>query len=293
MRNYSVERVDEVDVTRSPLLDLHYLMSPYVWVQDGHHRMALRVVDPTEDGGWGASKTYFAQGDGLQFTLMDTPALSPGPWADDLGGCEDPTVFFHGGECRVYYTGWNAHVKRSKLLYASGPDISKLTKRGEVLHGVHHWNTKEASLANSGDDWRLFFEYSEFTQSLIGVASADTPSEKWIEQPDPFGPREGGWDGWHLSTGPVALRDTDRPIMFYNGSDKEARWRIGWIEFTPDFKNVVRRCENPLITPDHLPAEFYDIAFSASAVEIEAGKIGLYYSVGDRKLFRAVVVVSE
>lgn len=255
--------------------------------------MALRVVEPTEDGGWGRSAVYFAEGDGLEFQMSDVPAIRPGPWAEDLGGCEDPTVFFHGGKCMVYYTGWNAHIHQSKLLVASGSDIRTLAKRGNVLEGFHHWNTKEATVAKSAEGWRLFFEYSETQHSLVGVARAREFGHRWQPEDDPFGLRADSWDCWHLSTGPIVFSDTDCPVMFYNGANEKAHWRIGWVEFTSDLSRVVRRSEAPLVAPEHLPKEFYDIAFSASAVEVSGSEVDLYYSVGDRKLFRAKVLITN
>src|ERR1051325_6469957 len=177
--------------------------------------MALRVVETTKADGWGHSQIYFAEGDGEQFQIMPVPALSPGPWAEDLGGCEDPTMFFHEEECRVYYTGWNAHIRQSKLLYARGPDISKLAKRGDVLLGIGHWNSKEAAIVQASDRWWLFYEYSDRVHSLIGRAWAPSPNERWRPVEDLFGLRKGAWDSWHLSTGPIVFRNSVAPVMFY------------------------------------------------------------------------------
>ena len=291
MRTYQVKLVHELNVNRVPLKEEHYLMSPFVWIENGHHRMALRVVEVTETGGWGPSRIYFAEGDGDNFEIMPIPALAPGPWAEDQGGCEDPTVFFHEGECRVYYTGWNEHIRQSKLLYAHGPDISNLKKRGDVFPKLPHWNTKEATLAQAGDKWWLFYEYSEIRHSKIGRAWADEPTEKWQPAADPFGLREGRWDGYHLSTGPICLRDSDRPVMFYNGADADARWRIGWVEFDPDYEEVVRRSEQPMLAPENLPEGYNDIAFASSVLQIEEDVLELYYSVGDRQLFKGIIEI--
>lgn len=293
MRKFEVQEIVPVLLSESPVIVDRYLMSPFVWEQDGAHWMALRVVEVTVDKGWGESIIRFAKGDGTNFELAETPALAPGPWAEDLGGCEDPSVFFHEGQCKVYYTGWNAHIRQSKLLFAAGPDIAHLRKRGDVLHGFKHWNTKEASLVKTPFGWRLFFEYSDAEHSLIGRAFSSEPGEHWKEETDPFGLRPDSWDSWHLSTGPVVFHQTDRPVMFYNGSDQGVHWRIGWVEFDAAYQNITARGEEPVIRPEHLPDGYNDIAFAASALERDEQHLDIYYSVGDRSLFRARIEVKN
>lgn len=289
MRRFEVVDIVPLQLTESPLTLDRYLMSPFVWKEGEEFWMALRVVEVSANQGWGESTIRFAKGDGVHFELADTPALSPGPWAEDLGGCEDPTIFFHEGQCRVYYTGWNAHIRQSKLLYAAGHDIAHLQKRGDVLHGIRHWNTKEATLVKTPSGWRLFYEYSESLQSLIGRAFSSEPTEHWRDEEDPFAPRPDSWDSWHLSTGPVAFSDSDSPVMFYNGADKDAHWRIGWVEFDSSYRTVTARGAEPVIRPEHLPEGYNDIAFAASSLESGQDRLDLYYSVGDRTLYKATI----
>ena len=253
--------------------------------------MALRLVDVGPENLTGPSAICFAKGDGTHFELADGPALVPGPTDEDLGGCEDPTLFFHEGRCKVYYTGWNAQIRESKLLFASGPDISSLTKHGDVLHGIHHWNTKEATIVQVDGGWRLFFEYSESTHSLIGKAFSGNPNGDWRPEPDPFGLRPDFWDSYHLSTGPTAFEGSDCPVMFYNGSDEHACWRIGWVEFDRTYTRVLARSDEPLVRPEHLPDSYPDIAFASSAIVLDDSNVELYFSVGDRTLVKAQIQV--
>jgi predicted GH43/DUF377 family glycosyl hydrolase len=79
--------------------------------------------------------------------------------------------------------------------------------------------------------------------------------------------------------------------MFYNGADRDARWRIGWAEFDSCFTKTVRRCEEPLITPPPEPKnpEDTDIAFAASTIE-DGKTIRLYYTIADRLIRCALIV---
>jgi len=105
----------------------------------------------------------------------------------------------------------------------------------------------------------------------------------------PFTIRENSWDNWHLSTGPIVQLPGFDPVMFYNGATMDARWRIGWIAFDEDFSRVTGRGIEPLLVPPP-PVERTadDIAFAASTV-IEGDMIGLYFSLEDCTLRRALV----
>ena len=121
------------------------------------------------------------------------------------------------------------------------------------------------------------------------MAVADKLEGPWKVADDPFTVREHAWDNWHLSTGPMLIRDGEPPVMFYNGATLDARWRIGWIAFDPDFTTVVDRCIEPLIVPP--PPRLRsgtDIAFAASCIT-QGEDIHLYFSLEDRVLRRATL----
>lgn len=140
----------------------------------------------------------------------------------------------------------------------------------------------------------MFYEYAAAEEkgvgaSRVGIARADRLGDPWTSLDDPFPIRPKSWDNWHLSTGPICqLPDAD-PVMFYNGATLDARWRIGWISFSPDFSAVTGRGIEPLILPP--PPEDRaktDIAFAASTI-VENDMISLYFSIEDRILRRARV----
>ena len=267
------------------------LMSPYVWVEpDGRHGIMVRAVQPrgadrTDTGviwaGWSDN--------GIVFDMADAPAIVPGPDAIDCGGVEDPTVIRTDNGYVVYYTGVLADFSHGEMLYATGPDLDRLTKQGVALASTKTMgNTKEATIGRTADGhWRLWYEYAADNASRVGLAIGDSVSGPWEEQPTPFLPRQQSWDNWHLSTGPMLLTDPDFPVMFYNGATMDARWRIGWIAFDRDCRNVVDRGIEPLITPPPVDDRTAtDIAFAASVIERD-GSIWLYYSLEDRRLRRA------
>lgn len=298
--DFAVEALDVVTLDSAGpdgLLAGHDLMSPYVWERDGRLNLFVRVLpnplgpdDPTGVIWAGTSD------DGLAFRMRLRPALEPGPEDRDAGGVEDPTVVWSGREVLVFYTGVERGRAQGSLLVARGPDITDLTKREVLLTAPQgEGNIKEATVARGADGrFRLFYEYAREIEpgraaSRIGLALADTLDGPWTVVDDPFTVREGAWDNWHLSTGPVLSRPGQPHVMFYNGATLDARWRIGWIAFDETFTRVVDRCIEPLIVPP--PPKLRsgtDIAFAASCIDGDEG-IQLYYSLEDRVLRRATL----
>ena len=293
MVTYAVEQIDDVLLTGGPLAKDVDLMSPFVWREGNTYRIMVRGVrwplgpsDPTGIIAGGSST------DGLTFTLDDKPAIGPGPDPDDAGGVEDPTVvLLQDGRYLVFYTGVDAARKQSAMILAEGSDLASLKKVELVLKAPPgEGNIKEATLAQtSTGEWRLFYEYAADEASRIGMAGSPSPDGPWTALPDPFGMREDSWDNWHLSTGPMTMIDGQDPVMFYNGATHDARWRIGWISFDPDFTRVTGRGIEPmLVPPPPTHRDSTDIAFAASTV-MEGGMIALYFSLEDRKLRRALI----
>ncbi len=292
--DFVVDQIDPVTMTGNPRVAERDLMSPYVW-QDrpGQFGMLVRAVPkPGEEGDTGRI-WLAASEDGLTFaTVGDEPVIAPGPGAADIGGCEDPTpVFPAKDEVVVYYTGVDAGRSHGEMLYATGPSLDRLEKRGIAMPSApSEGNLKEASVdRTSSGGWRMFYEYARDEASLIGLAVGDDVAGPWRHLPQPFTPRPEMWDAWHLSPGPLLTTDKDCPVMFYNGATHDARWRIGWIAFDAEYSRVVDRCIEPLIVPPPRDQRTdTDIAFAAS-VTIVDGEIWLYYSIEDMELYRAIV----
>ena len=292
--DFNVQALDKVVVEAGGELANRDLMSPYVWKLDkGGFAMMVRGVPregaPASDTGmiW-----YGESDDGLTFIMEEAPILAPTPNGPDAGGCEDPTLVVDDGRWIVYYTGVDAAHQTGQMFYATGTGPHDLTKQGIALASSKtEGNTKEATIAKTPQgQWRLFYEFARDNASLVGLALGDGVAGPWHEQPQPFAPRPECWDGWHLSTGPMLTEHPDVQIMFYNGATQDARWRIGWVAFDKDCKNVVDRCIEPLIVPPPRPERaMIDIAFAASCVMIATDISHLYYSVGDRELERAIV----
>jgi beta-1,2-mannobiose phosphorylase / 1,2-beta-oligomannan phosphorylase len=292
MNSFAVGQTAPLQLVRTSPLTEMYTLSPFVWRgRLRRYEMLLRAVNRSEIAAEKVARIYYGQSeDGLRFTMGDQPVIAPGPGDDDKDGCEDPTVAVVGDTTYVYYTGWNQTAQKGQLLLASGSDAEHLHKRGIAIpYSDRVLLPKEATIAPVADGtWRLFFEFAESDASKVGIASAPAVGGSWTVLSPIFEARPGHWDGWHLSPGPLLCSDPRRPVMFYNGATRDAKWRIGWIAFDAGFTRVVARGDDPLITPPPGAPGDTDIAFAASAVEAK-NTIYLYYSIADKDMMRAEV----
>ena len=270
-------------------------MSPFVWREARLLRMLVRAV-PNPFGSHDATGIIASavSEDGLFFRVNPQIAIAPGPGhtSPDAGGCEDPTLELGpDGHYFVFYTGVDAERSQGCMMLAQGTSMDTLVKQEVVIKAPPgEGSIKEATLVRCHDGhWQLYFEYAANDASRIGVARAESIGGPWTAMPDPFTIREGSWDNWHLSTGPIIRLPGRDPVMFYNGATIDARWRIGWVSFDRDFKRVTDRCLEPLVVPPPAPdRQAADIAFAASNI-LHGDQIALYYSIADRSLERALV----
>lgn len=289
--DFNVELIEPVCLAGPAAVSARDLMSPYVWIGgDGLFHMMVRAVPHPGETGDTGTIWHAISHDGVTFTADPSPAIVPGPGPDDIGGCEDPTVVERDdGSYVVYYTGVDASRSHGEMLYAIGPAMDRLEKRGIAMASTpSQGNVKEATVDRTqGGRWRMFYEYATGGASLVGLAVSGGDAGPWDHRDQPFLPRPGLWDRWHLSTGPMLTTDKTMPVMFYNGATEDARWRIGWIAFDAEYTQVVDRCIEPLIAPP--PAEnrmATDIAFAASVAVCDQVP-WLYYSRADSSLYRA------
>jgi predicted GH43/DUF377 family glycosyl hydrolase len=292
--DFNVEKIEPVVLHGPDAVTQRDLMSPYVWKtrDEEDYQMMVRAVPKMGDEGDTGTIWHATSKDGITFTTTGKPVITPGPGPEDAGGCEDPTVVeLPDGGYVVYYTGVDESGTHGEMLYASGPSIDRLEKKGVAMASTRsQGNVKEATVDRTKDGgWRMFYEYAANDASLIGLATGKHVDGPWEHQRQPFAPRQGHWDNFHLSTGPLLTSDKDLPVMFYNGATQDARWRIGWIAFDAEYSKVVDRCIEPLIAPPPSPNRMAtDIAFAASIV-FGGGHTWLYFSRADRALFRATI----
>ena len=271
-----------------------YKLSPYVWKEGRTYKLYLRAVNPSPDVTQQVSRVYYGtSNDGIHFKMNDGPILVPGTSSFDKDGCEDPSMVYFDKKYLVYYTGWNVTKREGQLMLATGTDPQKLdVKKVAIESKAPYINPKEATpIQLKNGKWALFFEYAHDDRSKLGRAFSSKPEGPWKIEGEFLQTRENLWDSYHMSAGPALVNHLYQTVMFYNGSNPQAHWRIGWVEMDEHGK-ITARSEEPLITPPASNPGQVDIAFSASAVMV-GNEIWLYYSTEDAKPFRAIITVED
>ena len=226
-------------------------LSPFVWKEKNIYKMLIRAVNPAQDVTQQAARVYYGSSkDGIHFKMNDGPALAPGTDSFDKDGCEDPAVVYFNRKYIVYYTGWNVTEREGQLMLATGKKADKLQAAKVAISSKEpYYNPKEATLAQlKNGKWVLFFEYANGNRSKLGRAFSKGPEGPWKIEGEFLKTREDAWDCYHMSAGPALVNNLFQTVMFYNGSNPQAHWRIGWVEMDANGK-ITARSEEPLISP--------------------------------------------
>jgi predicted GH43/DUF377 family glycosyl hydrolase len=294
MSRYTVKKIEEIQLECTVPLAGMYKLSPFVWKERGVYKMLIRAVNPAADVTQQAARAYYGTSkDGIHFKMNDGPALAPGTDSFDKDGCEDPSVVYFNRKYLVYYTGWNVTKREGQLMLATGKKADKLeAAKVAIASNEPYLNPKEATITQlKNGKWVLFFEYANGNMSKLGRAFSKSPEGPWKIEGEFLKAREDSWDSYHMSAGPALVDKDFKTVMFYNGSNAQAHWRIGWVEMDADGK-ITARSEEPLIRPPATKPGQVDIAFSASTVLV-GKEIWLYYSTEDDEPFRAIITVQE
>ena len=295
MSNYKLIKTEVLKLDCSIPLKGMYKLSPFVWKENDLYRMLVRAVNPSEDPTQKVARIFYGEStDGIHFKMDDGPVLAPGTSPISKDGVEDPTVVVTDDGYLVYYTGWNLTRKRGELLIAKGETIHSLQYTGEALISHENYrNPKEATVAQlKNKRWALFFEFARDGHSKLGKATSAAPEGPWNIDEEFLKAREDSFDSYHLSTGPMLQDSKNETVMFYNGANPDAHWRIGWVTMD-DYGHIKQRCEGPLITPPPNEGGDVDIAFAASAVLKNDNIIWLYYSREDTEPLRALIEILD
>ena len=294
MSRYTVKKIEPMELECSAPLAGMYKLSPFVWKEKNTYKMLIRAVNPSDDVTQQVARVYYGTSkDGIHFKMNDGPTLAPSTHSYDKDGCEDPSVVHFNNKYYVYYTGWNVTKREGQLMLATGTDPQKLeVEKISIASKKPYLNPKEATITRlKNGKWTLFFEYAHEGKSKIGRAFSKNPDGPWRIEGEFLKARKNSWDDYHMSVGPAIVNHLFQTVMFYNGSNPQAHWRIGWVEMDNHGK-ITARSDEPLITPPASKPGEVDIAFSASTVLV-GKEIWLYYSTEDQKPFRAIISVED
>ena len=134
----------------------------------------------------GTSRLGYAESsDGIHFSRLPQPVLSPEAEYEKDGGVEDPRLVKFGDTYYLTYTGYNK--KDAQLCLATSKDLLHWQRQGVILPAYKgHWNvgwTKSGAIVPekiNGRYWMYFLGTSADKTDQMGLASS-TDLIHWTE----------------------------------------------------------------------------------------------------------------
>ncbi|WP_200862847.1 glycoside hydrolase family 130 protein [Amycolatopsis orientalis] len=269
-----------------------YLYNPCAIVVGNRIALFYRAQDAAKTSSIGLA---FSE-DGINFTRLPDPVLTPTePW-EKPGGCEDPRVVRVGG---TYYLTYTAYDHTSALLcLATSKDLRNWTKHPPLFpdlrdpgHGAKPWNKSGAIAATpmNGWYWMYFGESNIFWARSKDLITWETPGND-----DPVAKPVFPWEGSLIEPGPPPITTADgRLLLVYNGrSDGKAgypkgQYSGGQLLIDPaDPTKAIARLERPFIHPtadDEQNGQVNHVTFSEGLVRFH-DRWFLYYGMADSVL---------
>ncbi len=232
--------------------------------------------------------------DGLAFTIDPEPAIASTSKLEEYG-VEDPRVTMIDGVFHVTYVA----VSRLGIVTcrATTTDFRTFERHGAMLHPDQKDVVLFPEMVND--------RYLALTRPMPG--SFGRVLGMWLAESDdlihwgnhrPVAlPRAGMWDEMRVGASLTPIRVDDGWLELYHGADRTNRYGMGAMLLDADDPGrVLARSPRPLMAPE---AEYekdgflHDVVFPTGHVELEGGRIRLYYGAADETLCAADVAIDD
>lgn len=263
------------------------VFNPAVVKRGGEFVMLYRAQDKkgTSRLGYATSK------DGVHFTALREPVLSPEADYEKDGGVEDPRLVEIDGTYYLTYTGYN--TKDAQLCLASSKDLQHWERKGVILPAYKgNWNkgwTKSGAILTQkiqGKYWMWWLGTAADKTDQMGLASS-TDLVHWNEETQtPVLPkRPGMFDSRVVEPGPPPVMTKDGILLIYNGATDDLIYTVGWALFDKnDPRKVLARSDKPIFGPEQeweKVGQVPNVTFVEGLVR-EKGRWLFYYGGADK-----------
>lgn len=257
---------------------------------DGRYLLLCRTEMP--DGR--SSLTLAESADGIKFTVMDKPCLTPSDHMDCYEyvewGIEDPRITPVGDKYYITYTGYSQH--QPLVVLAETRDFKEFTVHGpisepsnkdcsifpEKING-YYWKVDRPSAGNRKDIW------ISKSPDLIHWGSP-----RVLMQPVP-----GTWETDKIGSSSDPIRTKEGWLMLYHGVREfpaSSIYKLGVVLLDAEKPWIVKgRSPEPIIAPDHgyeRTGDVMNVVFSNGWIPEPDGEIKIYYSGADSNICLAV-----
>lgn len=227
--------------------------NPAVVLRGGKIVMLYRAQDNS-----GTSRLGYAEStDGIHFSRLNEPVLSPSEPYEKDGGVEDPRLVQFGDTYYLTYTGYNK--KDAQLCLATSNDLIHWDRKGVIIPAKRgNWNvewTKSGAIVPekiNGAYWMYFLGTSADGKDQGGLASSKDLGHWREETATPVLPvRPGQFDSRVAEPGPSPILTSDGIVLVYNGADDQLVYRTGVAIFDRnDPRKLIWRTDAPVFSPE-------------------------------------------
>jgi predicted GH43/DUF377 family glycosyl hydrolase len=221
--------------------------------QGGKFVMLYRAQDTA-----GTSRLGYAEStNGIHFTRLSEPVLSPAADYEKDGGVEDPRLQKIDDLYYLTYTGYNK--REAQLCLATSHDLLHWDRKGVILPAYKgNWNvswTKSGAIFPGkidGKYWMYWLGTAADKTDQMGL-SYSTDLLHWTEATNtPVLPRRPGkFDSRVVEPGPPPFRTPDGIVLLYNGADDKLVYRTGVAIFDlADPRKLISRTDEPIFAPE-------------------------------------------
>jgi beta-1,2-mannosidase len=253
----------------------------------GKFAMLYRAQDAS-----GVSRLGYAESrDGIHFTRLPEPVLSPETEYEKDGGVEDPRLQKIGNTYVLTYTGYNK--KDAQLCLATSPDLIHWERKGVILPAYKgKWNvgwTKSGAIVPEkiGDKYWMYWLGTAADKTDQMGLSYSTDLLHWTEATDtPVLPRRPGrFDSRVVEPGPPPILTPRGIVLIYNGADDQLVYRTGVAIFdSADPRKLLSRTEAPVFRPERdweKVGQVPNVVFVEGMV-LQAHRFLFYYGGADK-----------
>ncbi len=227
------------------------VFNPAVVTRDGVTVMLYRAQDVR-----GISRLgYATSSDGVHFTRLGTPVMSPETYYE-TDGVEDPRVVRIDGLYYMTYTGYSIANNAAQLCLATSTDLLHWERKGIILPvNRGRWNvgwTKSGAIVPEKIGGKYWMYY-------LGDARSDPPGQMGIAVSDDLlhwrdaidrpvmGTRAGRFDARVVEPGPPPVVTDAGILLVYNGASDFLIYSTGWALFDKnDPTKLLARSDTPV-----------------------------------------------
>jgi len=220
--------------------------------------------------------------DGVNFTIDDTPAISPHTDMEEYG-VEDPRATFIDGAWHITYVSVSRWGITTSL--ATTTDFRSFDRQGLIFLPDH----KDVVIFPERVGGRYVALTRPMPQSFsrifgIWIAFSDD-LRSWGGHETLCLPRVGHWDDLRTGASTVPFRVDDGWIELYHGVDQNSRYAMGALLLDADDpRKVLARSARPILEPFETferTGLFNETIFSCGHVGLGDGRIRMYYGAAD------------